>query len=588
MSAHAITDGLRDITGSFANLFKEADGTFLTVGDRLGEAVTTFATLTATFGGLPPELEKGDLREAAETLRRVARDVSTMGDALVGERAALTQLLTLNQDVGFRIDHLRKTVSVIAILAVNAQIAAAGIDSRHEDFSIFTREVARLTKTVGATIAEYAREYQALTTLLRSASATQAAFESEHREMLHSVAQQLDASLAAVDFRREKAADAAVEIGNRSTQISRAVSAAVMALQISDITRQRTEHVGHALTLLDQGLSSSDSSRVAGGSWSASLTMDQKEAVAAGVSRLQSAQLSHAASDYEGEINRITGSLKTLAQDASAMVTLGNEMYGTAEKGSGSFLEDLEAKLRMTDALVQKCQTARSDVDHVIKNVTASLNELLQRVNSVRDIEVDMRLVGLNMALKCGRLGFEGDTLRVIARELRGYAQQILADAGALMAAVQEVVSAAGNLASERVNQGVERIGSLEQEMARSLQSFQAGGTRLSQALAALSKDGGQVGRLLMDTADYLATHDQVAQVLRAARERLDAISDRGDATEQDNIVRDRVQTFTKGQYTMAAERDIHQRFDGRDSGRPAASAAPIRDTAPVAEDFLF
>jgi hypothetical protein len=91
-----------------------------------------------------------------------------------------------------------------------------------------------------------------------------------------------------------------------------------------------------------------------------------------------------------------------------------------------------------------------------------------------------------------------------------------------------------------------------------------------------------------VDTADYLATHDRVAQVLRAGRERLDAIGGRAGAAEQESIVRDRVQTFTKGQYTMAAERDIHQRFDSTGGEPPAASSAPTRATAPVADDFLF
>lgn len=582
MSAPAITDSLREVTGSLTSLFQEADRMFLTVGDRLGRAISIVGTLTGSFDGLPREIESEEMREATDTLRRVAREVSAMGTALAEESAALARLLGLNQDVGFRIERLRKTVRVIAILASNAQIAAASIDARHEDFTTFTREVARLTSTVGATIEGYTREYQQLAELLRSAAATQAGFEREHRHMLQSVEQEVEASLQALAGRREKAAGAAVEIGSRSTAISKAVSAAVMALQISDITRQRVEHVGHALHLLEEGLHPGGTEAAA--MWSAALSAEQKEAVASGVSRLQSTQIAHAAGDYETEIKRIATSLKTMAEDASAMITLGKDVFGTGERKSESFLEALDAKLRSTGALVQKCQAARGEVDQVIEGVTRSLNELLRQVNSVRDIEVDMRLVGLNMALKCGRLGGEGETLRVIARELRGYAQQILADADALMAAVREVVGAAGTLASERRDQGGGKIGTLEQDMARSMQRFHDGGGRLSEALAGLTREGSAVQKLLQETADYLAAHDRVGEVLLTARTRLDRIAGATEPRAQDGIVKDRVQSFAQSQYTMAVERDIHQQFGASGGKRPGpAEAAPQS-----VDDMLF
>ncbi|MFX8453401.1 hypothetical protein ABTL48_20620, partial [Acinetobacter baumannii] len=68
------------------------------------------------------------------------------------------------------------------------------------------------------------------------------------------IGQRLRQNLAAVAAHRRQAATAAMEIGRRSQAIAEGVGRTVVALQIGDITRQRLEHIDHAVAVLVRGL----------------------------------------------------------------------------------------------------------------------------------------------------------------------------------------------------------------------------------------------------------------------------------------------------------------------------------------------
>jgi hypothetical protein len=173
-----------------------------------------------------------------------------------------------------------------------------------------------------------------------------------------------------------------------------------------------------------------------------------------------------------------------------------------------------------------------------------------------------MRLVGLNTALRCGRLGDEGRALSVIAQELRGYANQTVEDANALVSVLQETVASAERFERERRGQGAERIALLERDMADALSTFQASGGRLNDALAILSREGEQVGQVLADTAASIRVHGDVGPALHTAGDRLGDIAGTMASPVQDaGLVTERLRWFGADRYTMASEREIHERI---------------------------
>ncbi|HEY0834088.1 MAG TPA: hypothetical protein VGE72_09295, partial [Azospirillum sp.] len=404
----------------------------------------------------------------------------------------------------------------------------------------------------------------------------------------------LDACLDVVRRHRDNAATAAVEIGARSRRIAEKVGGAVKSLQIGDITRQRAEHVGHALDVLAQALGRDGSGNGDGGgeAWCAALSADQRAAVVAAICRLQSTQAGRAAAEFEREIRSLAAALLTLADESRAIVGLGGRLYGAADRAGASFLADLAAELGTAEALMATCRAARAEVDRVAETASRSLADLVSEIEAVRTIEVDMRLVGLNTALKCGRLGDQGRTLSVIAQELRAYANATVEDAQAVMAGLRAVVDAAQALHRRGTEQGAARMALLGQETAGAVARLDAVGAGLSSALATLEGEGGRVARVLADTAAGITVHDDVGRALRAAAQRLDALAashggaGNGGTGEDADVVRDRVLAILKGHYTMASERDIHDLFTGADAA--AGRDPPAGKAEANVDDLLF
>jgi hypothetical protein len=583
----ACVAGLRSVVGALEGVFGETDRAFLSIGGELGRVIDTFGGLASLFASLPQELSSEALQNAAHALRAVGREIKAMEEALLRERGALGALGDLNGRLRTRIDAIRQTVGTILHLGVNARIIAAQIGGEKEDFGIFTQEMVRFAATAEQTIKDCAREQSGLTDLLGSAIAKQAAVQFGHKATLRSVVEQLDSSLAMLETHQAEAAAGVRDIEGRSDAVRRAVADTVTALQINDITRQRIEHVCHALGAASEGLSqiTGDGS---GDGWHSDLSEPQARSVAAGVCRLQSAQIVHTEKEFDHEAARIGDALTKLSSDAAAIVSLAHErLGGGADRKAGeSLLDDLERVLAATGALLQSFQTARAEVDRVASAAGISLAKLLDRVNAIGHIESDMRLVGLNTALKCGRLGDEGRVLTVVAQEVRLCAGRISEDADHLRALLQEIVASSAALDDGRREHGADRVAALETTMNESLAIFRDSGRRLGTALARLSEEGRRTSAILQGLRPHLAVRDKVSAALKAAERNLEDLAGRlGSGTDDAALIGQKLGHFGADRYTMASEREIHARlFTSR--SQPAAIVQPAAQTS--LDDILF
>jgi hypothetical protein len=571
--------------------FAAAEADFLAIGDRLGEAAGILGGLTSLFDALPMQLEHSDIDDATSHFAAVAVNVTGMASALASEKRILAQLQASNIEVSAQIDRLRSTISAISVLAVNARIEAAHIGTDGADFSVFTDSIRRLVMIAGNTIKRFSDEHGRLLDLLKSASTKQAAFEKNHGESLRLVVQRLDAGLSSVAERRALASAAAANIGAKTKQIAREIGAAVSALQISDITRQRAEHVGHALETLALGLGPVriEPERPADkADWGNSLASDQRRTVISAVSQIQSAQLLHAADAFEQEVSRIIAALGDLAESARTIIRTGAEVYGASGGEETSFLAELGREVRMVNSLMVECGAARSEVDRVASEAGASLKELLAQIGSIRQIEVEMRLIGLNTILRCGTLGNQGRTLRVIAQELRGFANQTIDDAQGVISALDAVAYGADELTRKTRARQDDQALSLDERMSISLQRLENVGSNLSKALATLQGEGSRAAALLNETATGIRVHRDVCHALRDGRGRLEQITGASSVREADmDMVRDQVLSLFEGRYTMASEREIHDMVFGRAGDNPGDGAEQAASEVTV-DDLLF
>jgi hypothetical protein len=557
MAEPALALQLGEIAATLPRAFAPADASFLAVGEKLSDAVGIFARLGELFATLQASLDDPELCRAAEALAGVGRDITELAEAVGEEEATLVRLRALNSEVARHIDGIRRTIRAISMLAVNAHISASDVDAEGENVASFAVRFKQLAGSARGTVAASAGLCDRLGKALDAARVCHAGFMLEHHQGLFLMGGQIAACVRAMDERRAGAAQVSRTIGAGSQQISADIGTAVMALQISDITRQRLDHVSEALATAVRGLGEG-ADPAADEDWFAGLDMEQLQAVGVGVCRLGKAQIADALRNFDAERDRAAGSLRRLATEAEDLVTLGARGYGTGQDGFASFLAALEAELARAVALFRICQRHRAQVDAGMAPAAAALRDLLDQIAAVELIEEEIRLVSLNTAFLCQRIGSKGRVLATIAQELRGRAARLLEDVRKLSAVVVEIGGVAGAFERTREARGAAKIAAMEQKIAAALEPFSRGGVELAAALARLGPEGTAVGERLRASVATLSRLEDVGRTLRAVHRRLDRIAARGPEGARDEALRrERLRLFPVC-YTMASERAIH------------------------------
>lgn len=544
---------------------------FAAVGRNLEESTTILARLTEAFGSLETELESDALKQASRELSGAADALTRLSEDYREERRAIARLAEAGVGMSGRVGRMHKAVKAVDVLGISARIEAVHLGSAGSDFLAFAEEIDRSLDVAQASLAELARDIAGVCGHLEEADAVECDFDARHGEALRVVPARLAAGVEAIAGQRRRAATAASAVAERSRQVAARVGDAVMALQIGDITRQRIEHVEAAMARLE---------RLEGDA--------ARRGVAALGLRVQSAQLEDAAADLEREAERIVVSLRQLIASAGAIAAAGEQ--AGAGGGRRAFMLDLEEQVAEARALLEGFTTARGNADRVVEAVRNAATRLAGRLDAIRELEDDMRIMGLNTTLKCSRLGTAGRPLAVVAQELRVCADETGAEAEAVMEGLERLTGETADL-SDAAQDRHAAIVQVATVLGNSVDRLASVGECLADALASLGRDSESVGGLLAGTVKEMTVHGEVAGVLRDAAA---ALAERAAAAErmaggrrraaelppEDRKVLDEI----AGRYTMAQERQIHARVLGVAPAEPPAQAS----TRSAVDDFLF
>ncbi|SMF84830.1 Methyl-accepting chemotaxis protein [Tistlia consotensis] len=590
-SAQTESAGVADAIGLARALTEDR---FLAVGEGLESSIGILGRLSGTFQALQAELESDSLHRAAGDIAGAAEGVTALSGAYREEREALGRLAEAAATIDGRIGRMHKAVKAVDVLGVSAKIEAMHLGEAGSDFLGFANEIHRSLKLAQQNLVELARELTGLRGHLEQSAETERAFDRQHGEALRLVPARLTASVEAIAGRSRAAGSSAAAVAGRSREIGQRVGDAVMALQVGDITRQRVEHVEAALARLDQ-VEQPDLAE-----WRDLTDGERRRLVALGC-RLQSAQLSDAAAELERDAGRIAASLDELTASAREIARLGEQAYGGSARGRSAFLLDLEAEVAQARALLDGFRTARAGADAVVEAVREGTTRLAEHVGTIQSLEADIRIMGLNTTLKCGRLGGAGKPLAVVAQELRVCANQTGVEAEAVMAGVERMTDCLGALSGEAQARRADEIAAVAEALTGSVERLGAAGQGLADALRSLGHDSEAVTGLLAETRARITVHEEIGAVLRQAAADLAqraaaAGPDAGDAGAAGRGVgalpaagRELLAGIARS-YTMAQERETHARVTGEALAAPAgATPPPGQGAAEVAvDDFLF
>jgi hypothetical protein len=565
---------------------------FLDMGNRLGTAVDTIGTLTQTFNRLADELKSENLRDATNALSQIMLRVTALAGVHDDKRPTFRQLADLTCRVQGRVAQMGKAVTDIGMLATNARIEAANIGDAGLDFAIFTTEIGRTLGLAHTSLDLFTGELSGVTNHLHLAAASQLALAQQQATAIRSIPVRLAESIGAITDRGTRAVAAASAVVQKSRRVGQSISDAVMALQIGDITHQRLEHIDYVVNIIAEILAPTDEAEAnKHGEWSM-LTSLRRHALAVLCARLLSAQLLDAADEFDREVRQILSSVQALAADAEDLLRLGNATVGAADDRRGTFLGKVEEQVVAVEALLKGVTTARREANTVAVSVSEATGRLVSHASNLRSLEEDIRIMGLNTSLKCGRLGMVGRPLMAISQELRVYSNRIGTEASQVTVHLEDMVTTAGSLSGGEQEERAADIATVAAIMADSVSRLAAAGESLADSLDRLAHDTKGVASILRDTVARAAVHEELAKVLRQAA--ADLMSATADSEGEDEIATpeaDHTLGLITRSYTMERERVVHDRHVG--GGTTAmASIAPSAVTpaaGPIElEDIFF
>jgi hypothetical protein len=566
---------LREIRAASA----ATEGAFVGIGGRLETSISTLERLTATFDQLLQALGSDEMRRATEALTGVADRIAALAGAPNDAWSVLDRISGLTETTTSRVARMHKAVKAVGLLAVNAKIEAAHITTDSQGFTNFAGEIERALKTAQENLDAFATDLTGMSRELARATAGQRELGARQDQAIRTIPGQLSNSIDAIAARRRQAEITVADIQNKTQDVGQRVGSAVMAMQIGDTTRQRIEHTEFALDLMCGVLGRHDR---APDFDCGDLLPAGREALLAAVCALQAAQLSDTAQELDTQVGQITDSLRQLAVDARDIAALGQQTYASGGYRAGSFLSELKEDVARAQDLLEDLRSAQSAGEQVMASVLATTKTLVRNISAIQSLEADIRIMGLNTTLRCGRLGTEGRPLTVIAQELRACSNLTATEADAIMGDLDSMVLAASSAAEQTTKSAVTETADLSDIMRSSVDLLSGIADSLTDALNVLDRESHAVAEVLEQTASEIGANLEIGTILRRAASDLEAFG----APAEDRLAAgasEKIFSAIARTYTMARERDIHARILG--GGVPAEAPAPA---AADVDDIFF
>lgn len=575
MNAHVDTAAaLRGAAARLQELPVVCEAEFVRVGDALTAAVGAVGRVQSRMGDLRDALIGDDMRRARDALTQGAARIATLLGGATAGRASLADLQELIGKAQQRLTMLIRVLGEIGVIAVNAQIQAAQVAQAGVDFTVFTRDIARLQRLAHQAVERCRESLGALAEAIAAARANLARFDKEHAASLDEARSRLAEGVARLQARDQRTARLIDVINAKSKEIAAGVSGAVAGLQINDITMQRADHVREALEIL-AGAVEKCAADGKNGEGRERLTI-------AAACRLQALQLNRAGADFVTEVDKAIADMIRLSRAAGDLTAeAANELGG--ESDGGASIHAIEHNCDRVAAFLQAFRRTEADMRRTIDAVSSGVSSMQGDVAAIHHIESDMRIMGLNATLKCGRLGDDGRALAVIAQELRVYSRQIGEETQAIIALMSQAAAIGANLSAGDGDHDAEAA-ALEDEMRQAQGILSRLNADLAAGMAAAQSDGAAAAERLIRTAEGVTMHKSAPERLRMAADSVEAQAvaldpeRRGDGGFDADIER-----LLGRNYTMEGERTIRAQFAVGAAGKAGAPAA----TADIEEFFL-
>lgn len=561
---------LRPLQAALGTVTEGLAASCATLGAELGQTRRRLGRAVDGLGRLGASLRDAETAAAVEGLAAAAGDAMGLAELDRARAAALQELAAATAAGGAAAAEMAGAIGSLRQLDLLARIGAAKLGGRHPEIAALVGDIGRLVVRASTAAAEAGHHFKEVDGSGARVRALEAGLAAGAAGRLGDVAGRLDAVARDLRAYQGRTAAVAAAAGEASDRVNAHIGRIITALQFDDIARQRIEHVGHGLerlaALLERGTLSDEEPpappetvRLAAGALAGLMVRQvvdlagQLEAAAAALARELAATIDQVGR-LEPEVDRLAG---------------GDGRQG----GDGTPLDRLDRELGGARALFAAYADAHQGVCAELARLGDVAAATAATSRALDQVEIDIRIVGLNAEIKSARLGDEGTATKRIAEAVREHAAVVSQANAAYQDAAGRLDAAARRASGDLLPQHRLTQGRLTGRLEHAATVFGARG----QAVAATTRDtreafDGLADRLLSRRGEVAAWREG-ATALRETLGGLRAVAARG-RDEWEPASWPALDRLMRSLYTMDAERRVHEgrAAEAADAGPPAPS----------------
>lgn len=559
------------IEADLRGLTSTLDARFSGAGQALANAYDLVERLIAGLDKVIHALDREAADAAIARMELTANRLMALPERQSARSHAFDTIRDMNGAIRSQVWKINRLLSFLRICGLNIKIAAAGA----QDFADFAEIIFARIDLGEHEMGEVGRTTEQLHASMAGVMAIEERLAGECRLVIPAVPLKLAEDAQTLRLHQEESGLRADRSARMAREIRGHVAAAIGAMQIGDITRQRLEHVADGIGGMKTFLADRPD-----------LDPDSARMIQGHVLALLAAQAEDAVSDLKRDSRSLTDSVRAIGTDVTALLALHGASGAAApdsdeedggQGGSAGLFAAVERDVRQMATLMAQLQEADAQSNRLSNAASTTAADLAKRARYIHRITNDVQQMAWNTDLRCHRMGDDGRALAAVAAEIRDLANQLAAISGGISHLFDRLEEVAASIRTAPAD-----VAGAGDALAGSLSFIRDGSDRLQTSFAALHEDVRSVAKLL-DGTDRKVDCEQLAASLFEIAGRLAGFAAPCDPAHEDIApLLDEVLAAIAATYTMAREREIHRPFAGLgevgDGGGAASPALAMAD----------
>jgi methyl-accepting chemotaxis protein len=541
----------------------DMESEFLALGERLYHFRDRSRTISEQSAEMGSKLNGSDLKDLIGRLHQFRKRITGMEEDSNHAVAVLSDIHAHFRAISRPLTSLIRVVKFLDIICVIVKIEdsrfealATGFGTTAQSLSDLGKEIRVKSENLDTRTSSIANEIQYH---LRSIQQKEQDQNTQARLILEKI-------LSSLDILQGKRSDSAVMMERLSGQyqsIAKSVGEIVQSLQFHDITRQRIEHSASAVREIGQCMKDYR------------LNLQEASlAEAITLSRIQGAQLRETKGDLYAAVRRIKDSLRLLAGEIGAIIRETRGLAGATGRQDDSFLENIERNLSSLRMTTKNYGRIHGEIASALSAVSSIAEEIASFAGNIKEIGTSMRIVAMNASVNAARIGEEGSSLGVLARDTQTLSTETAEQIGRISDSLQSVVDLVRGLDGmvsggfPGLSQGAyDMTAGLDHDLEDMIRRMQSVNTSATDTLSVIENLSGE---LLHDITGAIVSFESpeiLAEAIESVCNRFESFVDRAVNHLPEETVREasrNIQHLAE-RYTMKRERDVHRSVAGFD-----------------------